>query len=176
MSTEGRRGEARTFLLPLTLNDADGNVFCLFSQNQIVEILGRRRVQRVPLSPPYLKGVIPYNDELLPVIDLPPLCGQASSAPNEAPRQLVVIRTGAKDPHTGAPLKAAIASSMGVRMVKLPHRVLAASLLEQEAPDSLKTSGVLRGFFRRQNNSIALIDLNMVVQGTFLDGYGEAGS
>ena len=174
MTNEGRQAETRTYLLPLTLDDANGNVFCLFSQHQIVEILGQRPVQRIPLSPTYLQGVISYYDELLPVIDLNPLCGRKQSLKEIMPRQLVVVRTGASDPVTGAPLKAAIASQAGVVMVKLTRRVLAASFIEQAAPDSLKASGILRGFFRRQNNGIALIDLGKVVQGTFSDHLSPA--
>ena len=169
MTNERRQAEIRTFLLPLTLDDSNNNVFCLFSQNQVVEILGRRPVQRIPMSPNYLKGVLPYQDQLLPVINLDALCSRKSTAGQEGYRQLVVIRTGVVDSATGEPLKAAITASARVRIAKLSAQALATAFVEQEAPASLKNSGVLRGFFQQQANFIALIDLNQVLLGTSRD-------
>ena len=169
MSNEGRQAGMRAFLLPLTLADAAGDVFCLFSQNQVVEILGRRAIQRIPFSPAYLKGVVNYFDQLLPVINLDDLCDRKQAVRNEGYHQLMVIRTGAFDPTTGEPLKAVIAASTKVRMAKLSAQILATTFVEQEAPASLKATGVLRGYFLRQSSGVALIDLSRVVLGTFGD-------
>ncbi len=166
MTDEGRQAETRTYLLPLVLDDAGGNVFCLLSQNQVVEILGQRPIQRIPFSPPFLKGVINYSDQLLPVINLDELCNQRAVPRNDGYRQLIVVRTGAIDPTSGKPLKAVLISRTRVHMAKFSSQVLATSFIEQEAPASLKMSGVLRGFFHRQANYIALIDLQQVVLGS----------
>jgi len=169
MTSEGRQAETRTYLLPLALDDAEGNVFCLFSQNQVVEILGPRPIQRIPFSPSYLRGVVNYFNQLLPVINLDDLCNRKTVSRNEGFRQLMVVRTGAVDPVTGRPLKAAIISRTRVHMAKFADQVLATSFVEQEAPTSLKASGVLRGFFQRQAHYVALLDLHQVVLGTLGD-------
>jgi len=169
MTSEGRQTEIRTFLLPLSVADAAGDVFCLFSQNQVVEILGRRPIQQIPFSPTYLVGVVNYFDQLLPVIDLDKLCNPKQLGCNGGYQQLVVIRTGTVDPATGEPLKAVIAASTRVRMAKLSAQVLATTFAGSEAPISLKNTGMLRGYFQRESGGIALIDLSRVVQGTLSD-------
>jgi hypothetical protein len=105
----------------------------------------------------------------LPVINLDDLCNSKTGARNEGFRQLMVVRTGAVDPVTGRPLKAAITSRNRVHMTKFADQVLATSFVEQEAPASLKASGVLRGFFQRQAHYVALLDLHHVVLGTLGD-------
>jgi len=166
MTSEGRLTEIRAFLLPLSVADAAGDVFCLFSQNQVVEILGRRPIQRIPFSPTYLVGVVNYFDQLLPVISLDELCNPKQLGCNGGYQQLVVIRTGTVDPATGEPLKAVIVSSTRVHLAKLSAQVLATSVAGSEAPTSLKNTGMLRGYFQRESGGIALIDLSRVVQGT----------
>lgn len=167
MTSAGRQTEIRAFLLPLAVDAAAGKVFCLFSQNQVVEILEQRPISRIPFSPPHLKGIVNYFGQLLPVINLDELCNWHNTARNEGYRQLVVVRTGAVDPATGEPLKAVIASSARVRMTKLSPQFLAAPFAGQEIPASLKSTGLLRGYFQQQSSGVALIDLSQVVLGTF---------
>ena len=166
MTTERQQAEIRTFLLPLKLDDSNDPVFCLFSQNQVVEIIGRRSVQPIPFSPVFLKGVVNYNNRLLPVINLDELCSRKKTPRPEEYQQLMVLRTGAVDAATGEPLKAVVTASTRVRIVKLSGQMMAAAFVEQEAPPSLKASGVLRGFYQQQDNQIALLDLSRVVSGT----------
>ncbi len=164
-----RSAAIRAFLLPLTLDDATCAVFCLFSHQQVVEVLGRRPVQRIPFSPAYIQGVISYADQLLPVIHLDGLCNRSMVGHPEGYRQLVVIRTGANDPATGIPLKVAIAVNTRVQMTTLPSQVLATELAEQEAPASLRATGLLRGYVLQPTGGIAVIDLSRVALGTFAD-------
>ena len=174
MTKSGQQLETRTFLLPLTLDGGDEPVFCLLSQNQIVEILGKRRIRRIPFCPPYLKGIVPYQDGLLPVIDLNLVWGHESSSGDKAPKQLVVVRTGSTDPRTGERLKIAVAADTGVRMIKLPLQAFEDAFVAQEAPEALRACGILRGFFRRQEQGIALVDLDRLAQGAESLGQGEA--
>jgi chemotaxis signal transduction protein len=170
MTTEGRRTEIRAFLLPLAVDDAAGNVFCLFSQSQVVEILGPRPIQRIPFSPAYLEGVVNYFDQLLPVINLEELCNREPVDRNgKGYRQLVVIRTATVDPASGEPLKAVIGVGTKVRMTKISPRILAATFSGQEPPVSLQSTGLLRGFFQLESGGVALIDLSRVMLGTFGD-------
>ena len=165
MKVEKQQTEIRTFLLPLALDDGTASIFLLFSQNQVVEILGRRSVRKVPFSPAYLKGVIPYFDRILPVIAVGALCGQKQARSKEEFVQLIVVRTGATDPVSGESLKAAIVADRRVRIARFSGQMLASGFVEQEAPDFLQDSGILKGYFRRQNNGVAVIDLSRVVLG-----------
>jgi len=173
MANERQQAGIRTFFLPMTINDSTGNVFSLFSQSQVVEILGPRPIQQIPRSPAYLKGVLHYHDRLLPVISLDDLCNRKQKGVQERYRQLVVIRTGAVDLVTGEPLKAVVAANVRVRIAKLSGQELATAFVEREAPPSLRDSGVLRGFFQRHADSVAVFDLGSVVQGTFEKCWGE---
>lgn len=167
MTKERQQLGTRTFLLPLALDDSKDNIFCLFTQNQVVEILGPRPIQQIPLSPAYLKGVVHYFDQLLPVINLDELCRRNRGLRQESYQQLMVIRTGMVDDATGEPLKAAVAASARVRIANFSGQMLTSAFIEQEAPLSLKNSGVLRGFFQHQTNYIALFDLSRLLLGTF---------
>ncbi len=157
--------QQRTFLLPLSVPDATSPVFCLLTQNQVVEILGGLPVSRIPLSPSWLAGVLPSRDELLPVIALDSLCGATQGRLGAVYRQLVVIRTGADDPQSGEPLKAVIASSGKVQMMRFSSKLLASAFAAVEAPASLQHTGLVRGFFQWRNSGFALLDLGSLVQG-----------
>lgn len=173
---ERQPSEVRTFLLPLTLADSEKSVFCLFSQNQVVEIVGRRPVQHIPFSPTYLKGVVSYQGALLPVVNLDELCNRPQKSGRAQYKQLVVLRTGAVDPATGEPLKIAVAASTGVRSVKLSAQMLADGFDPQEPPLSLAASGIMRGFFQQQATYVALVNLDQIVLGDYArDAQGVAG-
>jgi len=167
MALEHQRSGIRAYLLPLHLDDGAPVATCLFNQNQVVEILGPRPVQRIPCSPAYLQGVIGYHDELLPVIDLDTLCGRGSSGQPRQNRQLMIIRTGTLDPSTDVPLKAVIASTVRIQITKITGQELVEGFTPQEAPSTLSSSGLVRGSFQRNNQSIVLLDLNPVVLGVF---------
>lgn len=169
MSEQNQQAQVRMYLLPIPVGGDGGSVFCLFSQNQVVEILGRRPVLPIPSSPVYLYGVIGYHDSLLPVIGVHELCGGNGTGGRERIRQLVVIRTGAIDPRTGEPLKAALATGVGMRLAKLSRQALASGFVESDAPSVLRESGLLRGFFQRQKTGVAVLDFGRLVLGGGLD-------
>ena len=154
------------FLLPLVLDDITESVFCLFSQNQIVEILGQQPIQRIPCSPLYLQGVVRYRDELLPVIDIGQVCNWAAARRGEY-KQLMVVRTGAVDSATGEPMKAIVSANLRVQTIKLSGQVLATEFTEAPPPPSLANSGILRGFFRRKEHYLALMNLDQITAGVY---------
>lgn len=166
VGNERQQAGVRAFLLPLKVNSGLENVVCLFSQSQVVEIIGPRPVQQIPGSPAFLKGVLLYQDSLLPVIDLDDLCNRQRMNGRRQYRQLMVVRTGAVDPVTGEPLKAVVASAVRVQIAKISGQELTETLVDQEAPVSLRDLGLVRGFFRRHEETVALLDLGPVVQGT----------
>ena len=172
MANEYQQAGIRAYLLPLRLDNGSGGVACLFSQTQVVEILGPRPVLRIPCSPAYLQGVLAYHDELLPVLDLDTLCGRHPSAQRQQYRQLMVVRTGALDPKTSLPLKAVVAAAVRIQIAKISGQDLVSGFKAEQAPSTLRDSGLLRGFFHRQGESIALLDLDPVVRGVFSDPSG----
>ena len=54
--------QQRFFLLPLSAGEQDGEpVYCLFTQNQVVEVLGQKTVYPVPFSPDHVQGFIQWH-------------------------------------------------------------------------------------------------------------------
>jgi hypothetical protein len=47
---------------------------------KIREVLGERELQRVPMSPAFIAGVVPYRGEVLTTVDLRALLGMAAHA------------------------------------------------------------------------------------------------
>ena len=166
MQSEQQRIGLRSFLLPLSINESPGSFACLFTQNQVVEILEPRFVPQIPGSPGYLVGVLLYHGILLPVIDLDALCNRRRSARRKSYRQLVVIRTGMVDPE-GTPLKAVVAVMDRVRIAKISGKDLAEAIGQQEAPPLLRKSGLLRGCFRHDDDTVVLLDLGPVARGKY---------
>ena len=166
-TTAKQQAEIRTYLLPVTLSRPAETFFVLLSQNQVVEVLGKRPIGKVPCAPPYLKGVIAYQDTLVPVIALEQLCGAADHESGGEIPQLVIVRTGAVDPDTGAPLKVAVIAGRRLRMARFTAALLATGFNALPAPESLEASGILKGYFSRQNNNIAVVDFHDLVAGIY---------
>lgn len=171
MASQPRHQEVKAFLLPLEgseqLHDDLHDVFFLFSQNQVVEVLNRQPIQRVPFAPLYLHGLLPYQGHLLPVIDVNGLFGYAPDASAGPCKQLMIIRTAATDPQTGELLKAAIPAHTAVRTIKIPAQTLASGFLPRQAPDCLAASGLVRGFFQWEEEYVAVLHLDQVVLGAY---------
>jgi purine-binding chemotaxis protein CheW len=166
MKSEQLQVGNRSFLLPLSVDHSE-NFVCLFTQNQVVEILAPRFVQQIPGSPGYLKGVLLYRDNLLPVVDLDELYNRQQSERSTHYRQLVVVRTGVVDPKTGMPLKAAVAAKDRVQIARISGKELVETFKQREIPPVLSESGLVRGCFRREDDSVALLDLGPVVRGAY---------
>lgn len=167
MKHEQRQIVIRSFLLPLSINGYPDGFVCLLTQNQIVEFIDAQFIQQIPCSPGYLKGVLLYQDSLLPVIDLDELWGPHQSVQEKRYRQFIVVRTGAVDPETGAPLKAVVAAKDRARIAKISGKELEEKFEQRETPPFLSESGLVRGCFRHEDDSILLLDLGPVVQGAY---------
>jgi len=167
MKNQQRQSGFRGYLLPLSIIGCSEDFVCLFTQNQIVEILEPRFLPEIPGSPGYLKGVLLYRDSLLPVIDLDELCARHSSLWRKDYRQLVVVRTGATDPETGAPLKAVVAAEERMRIARISGQELTEAFEQLEVPSVLSKTGLVRGCFKHENDSIALLDLGPLARGAY---------
>ncbi|MDD2463497.1 MAG: chemotaxis protein CheW [Desulfobulbus sp.] len=165
MASQQRHQDTRVFLMPMEGLECAQNISFLFSQTQVVEILGNRPIQKIPFSPRHLLGIIAYQGRLLPVISLPDLCGRASEVGRIRYKQLMVVRTGVSDPDSGEPLKVALATNAAIRILKLSSQALVNSFIQKQAPDWLTASIGLRGFFQWQDECVALMQLNNVSLG-----------
>ena len=160
----------RFFLLPLTVGQQEGEAWnCLFTQNQVVEVVGQAtRLYPVPFSPPYLLGCILRHDTLIPVVDVDLLCsGGAERKKNASIRQILVIRTGQIDAASGEFLRLAMACSGNVLTFKLTDRDVAGPFAPLQAPPSFDGQGLDLGFFQVREHRAVLMDFDAIVLGTF---------
>ncbi len=68
-----------TEMLSMCSLDAGGRMFGIDTRS-IREVLGHRGVQRVPLAPVWIGGVVPYRGDVLTAVSLRSLLGMAPSA------------------------------------------------------------------------------------------------
>ncbi|MDO5675491.1 MAG: chemotaxis protein CheW [bacterium] len=168
MQTDNTVLQQRFFLLPLHTREQGAEpVYCLFTQNQVVEVLGQRMVYPVPFSPDYVQGFIERDGGLVPVIDVDALCGGAGKKVGLQARQLLVMRTGQTDTANGEFLKLALACTSTVLTFKLAERDSIQAVAPEEAPAALASHSSVRGFFRLRGYLVALLDFDTVALGTY---------
>lgn len=176
MQTDNTALHQRFFLLPMTVGAQDGDrLYSLFTQNQVVEVLGRRTVYPVPFSPAYLRGVIQRYDSVVPVIDVDLLCGGVARAGGLPPRQFLLVRTGQREAATGDFLKLAFACSEVVQTFKMGEQELGRAVVPDEAPPAFAGQGLTTGFFRLREHRVVLLDCNAIARGIRPGAHG-AGS
>lgn len=140
-------------------------MYFLFTHVQVAEIIGYQPIQKIPFSDRHLLGIISYQDQLLPVINVSDLCAPTLQPSRNRYKQLMIIRTGAFDPVTGAPLKLAIMANAAIRTLKLPAQALTNNFIHREPPQWLQASKMLRGFFQWQDTYVALLNLDQLAAG-----------
>ena len=159
--------QQRFFLLPLSAGEQDGEpVYCLFTQNQVVEVLGQKTVYPVPFSPDHVQGFIQWHEGLVPVVDVDVLCGLADKKAGSQARQLQLLRTGQIETTTGEFLKLALVCTSTVLTFKLTERDAAQTVAVEQVPVALADQDLVRGFFRLRGYRVALLDFDTIAQGT----------
>ena len=73
---EETEGEDAVYLCSLTTGNAQFGI----DTRKIREVLGRRVLERVPLAPPYIGGVLPYRGDVLTAVSLRAVLGRAPMA------------------------------------------------------------------------------------------------
>lgn len=175
MQTENTALQQRFYLLPLTAGEQDGEpLYCLFTQNQVAEVLGPRTIHPVPFSPEYVRGFILRHDNLVPVIDVDALCGGTGKKDKAQSRQLLVMRTGQTDAASGDFLKLALLCPSAVLTFKLSERDAAQAVAAEDMPAQFTGQSLARGSFRLRGYRVVLLDFDSLAQGTH--GSTEAGS
>jgi len=166
MSSQSQHHDLRIFLLPMEGVEQEDTLHFLFTHVQVAEIIGYHPIQKIPFSDRHLLGIIPYQNQLLPVINVSDLCAPTIAPTQSRYKQLMIIRTGAFDPLTGEPLKLAIMANTAIRTLKLSSQALTESFLQQEPPPWLQASKELRGFFKWQDTHVALLHLDHLAAGS----------
>ena len=166
MRTETMALQQRFFLLPMVVGKRDGSpLYSLFTQNQVVEVLGRRTVYPVPFSPPYLRGIIQRQDRMAPVIDADLLCDRTIQGARRLPRQFLLVRTGQQEPDSGDFLTLAFACSETVLTFKLSEQEASRAVAADSPPPSFAAQELVTGFFRLRGYRVLLFDCNAIVRG-----------
>lgn len=165
MNPQTEHHDLRIFLLPMEGVEQADTLYFLFTHVQVAEIIGYQPIQKIPFSDRHILGIVPYQNQLLPVINLSDLCAPTTAPAQNRYKQLMVIRTGAIDPVTGEPLKLAIMANTAIRTLKLSTQALTNSFLQQDPPQWLHASKELRGFFQWQDTYVALLYLDHLAAG-----------
>lgn len=165
MTSPTQHQASRIFLLPMDGIEQSETMYFLFTHVQVAEIIGHHPIQKIPFSARHLLGIIPYQDQLLPVVNVSDLCAPTLQPSRSRYKQLMIIRTGAFDPVTGVPLKLAIMANAAIRTLKLPVQALTNNFIHRDPPQWLQASTVLRGFFQWQDAYVALLNLDQLVVG-----------
>ena len=177
MSSQRQLHDLRIFLLPMEGIDQADTLHFLFTHVQVAEIIGYRPIQKIPFSDRHILGIVPYQDQLLPVINVSDLCAPTTAPTQNRYKQLMIIRTGALDPGTGEPLKLAIMANSAIRTLKLSTQALNDTFIQQDPPQWLQATKELRGFFQWQNTRVALLHLDHLAAGvdgsSSIDGDGR---
>lgn len=165
MMSQHAQHDVRIFLLPMDGREQGEQLYFLFTHNQVAEIIGFHPIQKIPFSERHVLGIIPYRNQLLPVIDVLDLCAPAAAPERNRYKQLMIMRTGAIAPDTGEPLKIAIIANAAIRALTLAPQVLANNFQQQPLPPWFQASELLRGFFQWQGAHVALLHLDRLVSG-----------
>ena len=94
-------------------------VYFLFSQNQMEDILMDISVQPVPFSSSYIEGMAEWRDQVLPVISLEACLGMESLNSSKVQR-LMVVRTSKNDSTSMEMYRIMLRVVPPIRMLTLP--------------------------------------------------------
>jgi purine-binding chemotaxis protein CheW len=136
----------------------DAWYFCLrllggryaFEAPLVTEVVRLGPLTRLPAAPPFLPGVFTHRGEVLAVLDVGPLVGQAASPIRASTRAAIV--------HCG-PWKVAVVSDGLEGLVSLPARSI-----EPAPAESTGMAEFLSGVGRDRHGALAILDLTRLVE------------
>lgn len=164
MSTQSPVSGSRIFMLPTTITDENLPVHCVFSFNQVVEVLGPEGLCHLPHAPKAMPAVVHYYGRLLPVLYLETALGSQSVTP----KQLIILRTGLREGGSGDNIKVAVATSSVLRLTRFDNATDDSQFQLRQAPQGLQDCGFLEGYFTIEQGTscAALLDLDGLARGT----------
>ncbi|MFO0583176.1 MAG: chemotaxis protein CheW [Anaeromyxobacter sp.] len=136
----------------------DAWFFCLrllggryaFEAHLVTEVVRLGPLTRLPAAPAFLPGVFTHRGEVLPVLDVGQLVGQAAVTLRPATRA-AIVQCG--------PWKVAVVSDGIEGLVSIPRR-----LLEPAPAESSGVAEFLSGVGRDRQGSVAILDLPRLVE------------
>lgn len=136
---------------------ADAWFFCLrllggryaFEAHLVTEVVRLGPLTRLPAAPSFLPGVFTHRGEVLLVLDIGQLVGQAA-VPIRSSTRAAIVQCG--------PWKVAVVSEAIEGLVSIPRR-----LLEPAPSESAGVAEFLSGVGRDRQGSVAILDLPRLV-------------
>lgn len=157
-----RISDTNFFLLP-TDSHSERQFFFIFSKTQVVEIIKDINEFPVPFCPGFIKGVAPYNQQLLPIVCLEEMFGLENSHSGQAYRQFIVVRSSEVNPETGDNLQVIIAAHSKLQFPKGEAAKGIDTLKKKDVPEDLNNVDFIRGFFMNTKEAAVVVDFNQLL-------------
>jgi purine-binding chemotaxis protein CheW len=145
----GGRGQLLAFSVTDPRQGRDVNPSVALSLSQVLEIHDPTAILPVPKAPPYLMGLIPWRDELLPVVDLASRLGLPPFRSKGRPR--LVVARAAHDERIAFPIHP------GILSLRLPKESVAC---ESPVPLDLRLT---RGVFMVDQATLVVPNLSGIL-------------
>ena len=150
------------FLLPADTH-SEHQFFFIFSKFQVVEIIKNINGVPVPFCPGFIKGVAPYNQQLLPIVCLEEMLGLQNSHSGHVYRQFIVVRSSEVNPETGDNLLVIIAAHSKLQFPKGEAAGGIDTFQQKDVPDHLDNTDFIKGFFMNTKEAAVVVDFNQLL-------------
>ena len=151
--------EQRVLIFPaLTPQVANRQIYFLFSQHQMEDILMEASVRPVPLAPTYVEGVAEWRHQVLPVISLEACLGMKSL---EAPiiQRLMVVRVQENEAAPMGIYRIMLRVVPPIRMLSLPIECIPVS--NGWSPEKFFTKAV----YEWEDGFLVVADMKNILNG-----------
>ena len=157
-----RTSDTNFFLLPAD-TDSERQLFFIFSKVQVIEIIKDINRFPVPFCPGFIKGVAPYNQQLIPIVCLEEMLGLENSRPGQVYRQFIVVRSSEVNPETGDNLQVIIAAHSKLQFPKGEAAGGIDAFKKKDIPEHLDNVDFIRGFFMNTKEAAVVVDFNQLL-------------
>ena len=142
----------------LTPRVSNRQIYFLFSQHQMEDILMDTAVQPVPLSPSYIEGVAAWRNQVLPVISLEACLGMESLNSSKIQR-LMVVRALKDEAAPMGIYRIMLRIVPPIRMLTLP--IECSPVSDEWIPEHFFTKGV----YEWENGFLVVAHMKNIIDG-----------
>jgi chemotaxis signal transduction protein len=142
----------------LTPRVSNRQIYFLFSQHQMEDILMDTAVQPVPLSPSYIEGVAEWRNQVLPVISLEACLGMESLNSSKIQR-LMVVRALKDEAAPMGIYRIMLRIVPPIRMLTLP--IECSPVSDEWIPEHFFTKGV----YEWENGFLVVAHMKNIIDG-----------
>ncbi len=154
----------KIFLLPAE-NTVGLQLFFLFSQNQVVEILQDVKLRPIPFSFPFVKGITGYNDKLIPVLSPEEMLGLKVDDNDHDYKQYVVIRSSQVNPATGENLQVVLATKSKLQLPQGEDENITRFFKPCSIPECIAAPGMIRAVFDNNGTQVVVLNIDSILLG-----------